>query len=96
MTFTCMSAGRWGVSTRDVEVVLHVALSHMYSNEDYDPPPGMNKDACYKALGASADALWRLDPGNPCGALYTTMLPPGTAHRKKVPLVCPGSAVMRH
>ncbi|CAL8465188.1 g4723 [Coccomyxa elongata] len=74
----------WGVSTRDVEVVLHMALSHMYSCEDYDHPPGMDGDAGYKALAVSAHALWRLDPGNPGGALYTTMLPPDKDQRSKV------------
>ena len=70
-------------------MVLHVALSHMYSCESYEPPPGMDGDAGYKALAASARALWKLDPGNPWGAMYTTMLPPDR-DRKKVLLGCSG------
>lgn len=72
-----------------------MALSHMYSCDGYDHPLGMGADACYKALAASADALWRLDPGNPWGALYTTMLPPHTKHRDKVLLMCSGRGIFR-
>ncbi|BDA50311.1 probable ubiquitin carboxyl-terminal hydrolase 17 at C-terminar half [Coccomyxa sp. Obi] len=74
----------WGVSTRDVELVMHVALPHMYINDTYDKPPDMDGAACDKATTVSINALWKLDPGNPWGAVYTTMLPPDMDHKSKV------------
>lgn len=80
----CLHCYRYGISTKDVEMVLHVTLANMYCGGG--EPPGMNYDTCYKAMAASVDKLWRLDPGNAWGALFTTMVPNNKQHRRKVPI----------
>ena len=84
-----MRCNRYGISTKDVQVVLHVTLADMYCSGG--EPPGMNYDTCYTAMAASVDKLWRLEPGNAWGALYTTMVPNSHKHRMKVPLNSPVS-----